>query len=252
MTDTQTPAHDPGTNRLDDRLDALLSLMDRQIADRDGRLVGKVDDLELTEQEDGDLNVTGILTGPAALVARLGGNHDRGLLGWWQRLSPARGDRLVPGWIDIDDVEALGSGVELSVVRDGLIRRQGDAPPGTTLRRLGHMLGMKVVGPAGDPLHCHVIDVRLEPEVAESGLHPRVTSMIVGNVRTVFLLGYDRAQVNGPLPVAKLLAWLGRHTRELAWEDVDRIDWDDQTVHATRMPKPLREIDSDAGSGAAR
>jgi hypothetical protein len=242
MTDTQMPAHDPGTNRLDDRLDALLSLMDRQIADSDGRLVGKVDDLELTEQEDHDLNVTGILTGRAALVARLGGNHDRGALGWWRRLAPARGDRLVPGWIDIDDVAALGSGVELRVRRDGLIRPQRDAEPGTTLRRLGHMLGMKVIGPDGEPLDCQVVDVRLEPEVADSGLHPRVTSLIVGRVRPGFLLGYDRAQVNGPWLIAKLLGWLNRYTQELPWDDLDRIDWDDRTVHARVALRPLRPL----------
>ena len=46
--------------------DAALHLLDRQLLDPDGELVGKVDDLELSEQ-DGDLVVSAILTGPAAL-----------------------------------------------------------------------------------------------------------------------------------------------------------------------------------------
>jgi sporulation protein YlmC with PRC-barrel domain len=242
MSDGQTETQDPGANRLEDRLDALLHLLDRQVVDCDGRMVGKVDDLELTEREDQRLDVTGILTGPAALVPRLGGNHDRGALVWWQRLAPARGDRDVPGWIDLDDVDALGSGVTLKVRRDQLVRPQPDAPAGTPHRRLADMLGMRVLGPDGQELAARVTDVRLEPAVAETGIHPRVLSLITGRIRPGLLLGYDRAQVNGPWLIAKLLGRLNRYTQELPWDDLDRIDWDDRTVHARVALRPLRPL----------
>lgn len=243
MSDTQTPAQDPGANRLEDELDALLHLLDRQVADSEGRLVGKVDDLELTEAADGHLDVTAILTGMAALVPRLGGDHDRGAMAWWQRLAPARGDRTVPGRIDLDDVDALGSAVSLRVERDGLVRLQGDAPEGTTLRRLGDLLGMRVVGPDGRQLPGRVSDARMEPEVADRGVRPRITALLVGRLRPGSLMGYDRASVNGPLPLARLLGWLNRHTAQLGWDEIDRIDWDERTVHASAAPRPLREID---------
>jgi len=54
-------------------LDGNLELLDRQIVDHDGLMVGKVDDVELTERESGRLVVTGLLTGPGALGSRLGG-----------------------------------------------------------------------------------------------------------------------------------------------------------------------------------
>jgi sporulation protein YlmC with PRC-barrel domain len=64
-------------------------LLDRQIMDADGRPVGKVDDLEFAEQDDGSAPVlSAILCGPMAFGPRLGGPF--GL--WW--LSVAR--RLRP------------------------------------------------------------------------------------------------------------------------------------------------------------
>jgi sporulation protein YlmC with PRC-barrel domain len=49
-------------------------LLDRQILDRDGEPVGKVDDVEISD----DGYVTAMLVGPQALAGRLGG-----LLGEW-------------------------------------------------------------------------------------------------------------------------------------------------------------------------
>jgi sporulation protein YlmC with PRC-barrel domain len=48
-----------------------LHLLDRQLVDREGRLGGKVDDLELEVQPDGSLVVTAIVSGPGALATRL-------------------------------------------------------------------------------------------------------------------------------------------------------------------------------------
>jgi sporulation protein YlmC with PRC-barrel domain len=54
--------------------DLALHLLDRQVVDTDGEAVGKVDDLEISD----DGYVVAILTGPQALAGRLGG-----LLGDW-------------------------------------------------------------------------------------------------------------------------------------------------------------------------
>ncbi|RYP81583.1 hypothetical protein EKO23_23375 [Nocardioides guangzhouensis] len=59
-------------DRLRSPLDAVLHLLDRQIVDRDERLVGKVDDVELSEEADGTLRVSGLLLGTAALLPRFG------------------------------------------------------------------------------------------------------------------------------------------------------------------------------------
>ena len=51
---------------------AALHLLDRQIEDGDGHLCGKVDDLELTvDEETGKVLVTAILSGPGVLARRL-------------------------------------------------------------------------------------------------------------------------------------------------------------------------------------
>lgn len=63
-------------------LHAGLQLLDRQLVDRNGRLCGKVDDLELSDPDDtGSVHVTAILCGPGALLLRTG--HPR--IGQWLR-----------------------------------------------------------------------------------------------------------------------------------------------------------------------
>jgi hypothetical protein len=75
--------------RADERFSADELLLDRQIFDADGLPVGKVDDLELTEDPGGGPPVlTAILTGPLALGPRIG---DR-IGGWWAAI----GRRLRP------------------------------------------------------------------------------------------------------------------------------------------------------------
>jgi hypothetical protein len=61
-------------------LHATLDLLDRQLRDRNEKLCGNVDDLEITRNEDtGELFVTAILCGPGMLAYRLG----RRRLGRW-------------------------------------------------------------------------------------------------------------------------------------------------------------------------
>jgi hypothetical protein len=70
----------PGTGR---QLWAALHLLDRQLLDRDGRMAGCVDDVELTPATDGTLYVSAILSGPGVLAPRLGAPR----FGAWRRRS---------------------------------------------------------------------------------------------------------------------------------------------------------------------
>ena len=96
-------------------LDAHLELMDRQIVDVDGRMVAKVDDVELTEREDGRLVVAALLTGPGALGPRVGGAVGSISTAIWSRLS----GRPVsdPGRIGIDAVGDISTTIRLRASR---------------------------------------------------------------------------------------------------------------------------------------
>jgi hypothetical protein len=94
-------------------LDAGLHLVDRQLVDRDGRLAGKIDDLELTIPDGGGPPlVTAILAGPGALGRRIGGR-----LGAWVEAVANRlrsGEDRRPSRISFAVVKRIGSAVELS------------------------------------------------------------------------------------------------------------------------------------------
>ena len=108
--------------------------MDRQVVDRDGLMVCKVDDVELTEHPDGSWEVTGLLAGPPALVPRFGGRLGRRLEESWRRLGLQESNRLVPWRIALALVDELGSGVTLLAAREGLLERQTDSPPAARRR----------------------------------------------------------------------------------------------------------------------
>jgi hypothetical protein len=94
------------------RYDAVLHLLDRQIIDPDGRLVAKVDDLELTQRRDGRLLVSAMLTGPGALGPRLGGRLGTWTVAIWRRLRPDANPE--PGRITIADLVAIDSAVRVA------------------------------------------------------------------------------------------------------------------------------------------
>jgi hypothetical protein len=102
-----------------------LMLLDRQLVDRNGKLVGNVDDLELTVDADGRLIVTAILAGPGVLAERMGAER----LGRWlqavHRSLKRNPERLVdpggdPARIPFGRVRALTSRVDLSAVQEEL------------------------------------------------------------------------------------------------------------------------------------
>jgi sporulation protein YlmC with PRC-barrel domain len=92
-------------------------LLDRLILDRDGQSVGMVDDVELTEPDDGGAPIiTAILCGPTALGPRIGGHIGTWWLAIGRRLRPL--DDPYPVRIPFDDVVALNRR-ELTVRRSG-------------------------------------------------------------------------------------------------------------------------------------
>jgi hypothetical protein len=123
-------------------LEAGLHLLDRQLVGSDGRLAGKVDDLEIEFPEGGGPPlVTAILAGPGALGRRIGGRFGAWLESVANRL---RDGQHRPARVSFAVVKRIGSAVELSVpkaeletnrleswTRDHLIGRlpgAGDAP----------------------------------------------------------------------------------------------------------------------------
>jgi hypothetical protein len=93
---------------------AALHLLDRQLVDRDGVLCGNVDDLELTETEEGLVYVSAVVSGPGALWYRLG---RRRLGRWWRDhigalIGTTEPD---PDRIAVRHVAEIGSAITLSI-----------------------------------------------------------------------------------------------------------------------------------------
>ena len=95
-------------------------LLDRQIVDRDGRLVGKVDDLAFAFDDEGYPYVDYLLTGQGALGQRVGGLTGRFLLALADRFVENPPVRPVP--IPFSLVERVDSAVRLRC-------RSADLPP---------------------------------------------------------------------------------------------------------------------------
>lgn len=99
---------------------AVFHLLDRQLVDAEGRLCGKVDDVELERvPETGQLHAAAVLSGPGVLAGRLGG---RRLGAWLERMAaaamPAKRDH--PARIAFGRVTEVGSHVELAARHDEL------------------------------------------------------------------------------------------------------------------------------------
>ena len=95
----------------EEMLDAGLALLDRQVVDIDGKLVGKVDDLELAIRRGGEIEVEAILMGPQALGPRLGGRVG----GWIRRLGATLADAEEPIRVPMKHVKELGVRITLSI-----------------------------------------------------------------------------------------------------------------------------------------
>jgi hypothetical protein len=93
-----------------------LHLLDHQIVDRNGRMVGNVDDLELEVVDGGAPVVTALLSGAAALAGRHGGRLGR----WLDSLEHRLADGDTPSKIDVDLIVSVDSAVRLSRDRSEL------------------------------------------------------------------------------------------------------------------------------------
>lgn len=93
-------------------VDGALDLLDRQVLDRDGAPVGKVDDVELEVPGDGGPpQVVALLLGPLAWGPRLGGPAGRAIAGVAARLS----GRHQPLRIPLERVAEMGVSLRLDV-----------------------------------------------------------------------------------------------------------------------------------------
>jgi hypothetical protein len=99
---------------------AVLELLDRQLVDREGRLVGKVDDVEfeLPDDPDGLPRVAALLAGLGALANHIGGDTGQALAAAERRLA-ARRDRQ-PSRVDAALVREMGSAIELDADAEDL------------------------------------------------------------------------------------------------------------------------------------
>ena len=101
------------------RIDAALSLLDRQMIDKDGFNCGKVDDVEFEWPTDGSPPyAVAILAGPGALSNRLGGRLGRLLSKLHKRLHDLKDPD--PARVSFGIVKGLDDHLELTVSRDDL------------------------------------------------------------------------------------------------------------------------------------
>jgi sporulation protein YlmC with PRC-barrel domain len=101
-----------------ERMDVGFDLLDRQVLDRDGLDVGKVDDVEFGTGDDGTPYLTALLVGPQALGPRIGGRLGRLVTSTARRL---RMEPAGPLRIPYDLVSSVGPAISLTVSRDLLV-----------------------------------------------------------------------------------------------------------------------------------
>ena len=240
-------------------LDAVLHLLDRQVVDSVGRMAGKIDDLELAEDEHGRLTLSALLTGPGALGPRLGGAVGAVATATWSRLSGRPEDR--PGRIDLRLLAEVGTVVRLSVprsevdtqgfeawVRTRVIEAlpgaggaadvdaqgfdvEGEGDGGGTARagrprvtrRLSAVLGMRLTGAAPGGHRARILDLVLAPDGDD---RLAATALLVGRRRPGTLFGYHRHPDQGPWLVRTIVLAMHRDATVVPWTDVVRVDWD--------------------------
>lgn len=118
-------------------LDLHLHLLDRQVQDPDGRLVGKIDDLELQLDETGTPYVSAILVGPRALGPRLGGRLGRWVSAIAGRLADP--DQRETPRIDFGQVTDIGSAITIA-------RSERELPVAPLERWLEHHVIARIPG----------------------------------------------------------------------------------------------------------
>ncbi len=115
------------------RIQVSHDLLDRQLVDVDGRLIGKVDDVEFALDAHGTPYLRTLLTGPGALGLRVGGRIGRMLVLTAERFVSAR--PMVPLRIPYGFVACIDSAVWLRIRAEDL----PTSPVELWLRR--HLIG---------------------------------------------------------------------------------------------------------------
>ncbi|TKK89357.1 hypothetical protein FDA94_10555 [Herbidospora galbida] len=225
-------------------LHAHLHLLDRQVVRADGRLLCKVDDLEI---EPGEAPyVTAILAGPLALGPRVGGVVGRLMTGTTRLFRPE--EDPAPRRVPMSLVSEIGSAVTVGGdvpeaalerwVRERLIDPlpgSGGADPGLGAPRpvrraevpdrdrLSSLVGRRVVDRDGAPVG-QVADVQLTqdgPLLGESTQALRLSGLVVAPRHTGQLLGYERGPGgNSPALVRVVIRRLHRGSRFVSWEQI--------------------------------
>jgi hypothetical protein len=118
---------------------AALQLLDRQVIDRNGVSIGKVDDLELTpsDEPDGLPIVSGILCGQAALARRFNRRLGRGVQHLRRVIDPADDPR--PGCIPFGTVIRTSPQIVVDLERR-------DAPTAAVEQWLGREVVSRIPG----------------------------------------------------------------------------------------------------------
>lgn len=86
--------------------------------------------------------------------------------------------------------------------------------------RAGELLGRPARDPDGRDLGA-IRDIRVRATPGRDGTQRLVVRGVIVGRTPVRLFGYQRHDQRGPAPVVALIRWLHRHTRYVAWEDVD-------------------------------
>jgi hypothetical protein len=105
--------------------------------------------------------------------------------------------------------------------------------------RVSDLLGTPVLTAEGEALGA-VRDVRLVqdgPYVEGFGHALRVAGVLTGPGTLAVRLGFSRASVRGPWPVAQLFRWRERRARYVRWDDV--ASWDGGTIRLRSGAEPV-------------
>ncbi|WP_061296462.1 hypothetical protein [Herbidospora cretacea] len=243
-------------------LHAHLHLLDRQVVRGDGRLLCKVDDLEI---DDG--YVTAILSGPLALGPRVGGVIGRVMTGVTRLFRME--EHPAPQRIPMGSVAEIGSAIKVGDlpeaslerwVRDHVIDRlpgsgggEPDTPDPRPVRlteipdreRLSSLVARRVVDVVGEPVG-QVADVQLTqdgPLLADNGQALRLSGLIVVPRHTGQLFGYERGPGgSSPALVRAVIRRLHRGSVFVAWDQIATLgDPVELAVPAARL-LPLHEL----------